>query len=177
MNDHRGSLRLDLRNRMAGRFLRLANPLARRMISAGLPTGAPNVLLTTCGRRSGKLRTVPLGLLEMDGRRFVQASYGELGWVANLRASAEATLTHPGGHPTSVQAVELPVAEGAAVLQRALQPFGRSRLLGAALCLMLGPRFRPPVGVFLTLGVRVDDTLEQYVADVRRHPVFELRRA
>ncbi|HKA48446.1 MAG TPA: nitroreductase/quinone reductase family protein, partial [Candidatus Dormibacteraeota bacterium] len=46
----------------------------------------PNVLLTMRGRRSGKLRTVPIGMIELDGRSFVQASYGEIGWVANLRA-------------------------------------------------------------------------------------------
>jgi hypothetical protein len=40
---------------------------------------------------------------------------------------------------------------------------------------ILGPRFRPPVGVFMALGLRVDDTREEYVEDARRHPVFELR--
>src|SRR5215813_14965762 len=107
MSGHRASPRLDVRNRMAGRILRLFNPITRRFISAGLPTGAPNVLLTMRGRRSGKLRTVPLGLLELDGRRFVQGSYGETGWVANVRAHGEATLTYPGGRRIPVQAVEL----------------------------------------------------------------------
>jgi len=163
--------RLDLRNRMAGRFLRLVNPLARRLISRGLPTGAPNVLLTTRGRRSGRLRSVPLGLLELDGRRFVQASYGETGWVANLRAGAEATLTYPGRRAIPVQAVELTPDEAGAILTRALEPHRRSRVFR----LLLGPRFRPPIGVFLALGLRVDDAPEEYVADARRHPLFELR--
>ena len=162
---------------MAGRFLRLVNPLTRRLISAGLPTGAPNVLLATRGRRSGKVRTVPLGLLELDGRRFVQASYGETGWVANLRARGEATLTYPGGDPIPVRAVELPAHEAAAILDRALEPYSRSPVRRAALRLILGPRFRPPIGVLLTLRVRVDDTLEEYEADARRHPLFELRPA
>ena len=71
------------------------------------------MLLTMRGRRSGKRRTVPLGLVELDGRWFVQASYGEIGWVANLRADGEATVTHPGGNRTPVQAIEPPPDKGA----------------------------------------------------------------
>ena len=82
----------DIRGRVAGGFLRLINPLVRRMVSRGIPTGAPNVLLTVRGRRSGRLRTVPVGMVVLDGRRFVQSSYGETGWVANLRAAGEAIM-------------------------------------------------------------------------------------
>lgn len=164
---------MDFRNRAGGRFLRLINPLARRLISAGLPTGAPNVLLSMRGRRSGRLRAVPLGLLELDGRRFVQASYGETGWVANLRAGAEATVIYSGGRRVPVQAVELAPEDAAVILERALERHRRSRFLQK----VLGPRFRPPVGVFLALGLRVDDTVEEYAADARRHPLFELRPA
>src|SRR5215207_1738708 len=89
--------RLDPRQRMAGGFLRLFNPLARWMISAGIPTGAPNVLLTVRGRRSGKPRTVPVAMLDLDGAWYVQSCFGETGWVANLRAADEATVTRPGG--------------------------------------------------------------------------------
>jgi deazaflavin-dependent oxidoreductase (nitroreductase family) len=171
MSGHRESARLDVRNRIVGRMLRLFNPITRRFISAGLPTGAPNVLLTMRGRRSGKLRTVPIGMLELDGRTFVQASYGEIGWVANLRADGEATVTHPGGRRVPVQAIELPPEEGGAVLRGALQRFRRSRALGA----LLGPSFRPPIGVLWQLRIRVDDTLDEYIAEARRHPLFELR--
>ena len=164
--------RLDLRNRVAGRFLRLVNPLARRMISARIPTGAPNVLLTVRGRRSGTPRTVPIGMLELDGAWFVQASYGETGWVANLRAAGEATVTHPrDSRRLPVQAVELSPEEAGAVLRRALEPLRRSRVLHA----LLGPHFRPPIGVLWRYRVRIDETPEEYVAEARRHPLFELR--
>jgi deazaflavin-dependent oxidoreductase (nitroreductase family) len=171
MSNHRPAPRLDMRNRVGGRFLRLVNPLARKLIAAGLPTGAPNVLLTMRGRRSGKMRTVPVGIVGVDGRTSVQASYGETGWVANLRADGEATVTHPGGRRVSVRAIELPPEEGAAVLRQSLQPFRRSR----ALRVLLGPRFRPPIGVLWRLRVRIDETLEEYTAEARRHPLFELR--
>jgi deazaflavin-dependent oxidoreductase (nitroreductase family) len=171
MNDRLAFPRLDIRNRVGGRLLRLLNPLTRRLISAGLPTGAPNVLLTMHGRRSGKLRTVPLGMLDLDGRWIVQTSYGERGWVANLRADGEAIVTHPGGRRVPVQAIELSPEEAGAVLRRALQRFRRSRVLRA----LVGPRFRPPIGVLWRLRIRVDDTLEDYTAEAGRHPLFELR--
>ena len=171
MSGHRASPRLDVRNRMAGRLLRLFNPFVRRLISVGLPTGAPNVLLAMRGRRSGTIRTVPLGMLELDGRSFVQSSYGEIGWVANLRADGEATVTYPGGRRIPVKAIELSPEEGGVVLRSALQRFRRSRVIRA----LLGPHFRPPIGVLWRLRIRVDDTLEEYTAEARRHPLFELR--
>lgn len=169
--DYVASSGQDVRNRVTGRLLRLCNPLARRMISAGIPTGAPNVLLTVRGRRSGKLRTVPIAMLETDGRWFVQACYGETGWVANLRADGEATVTHPGGRRTPVQGIVLSPEEAGAALRRALEPFGRSRVFRA----LLGPRARGPAGIMWAFHIRIDDTLEEYAAAVRRHPVFELR--
>jgi deazaflavin-dependent oxidoreductase (nitroreductase family) len=161
--------RPDRRERVAARFLRLVNPLARRLIAAGMPTGAPNILLTVRGRQSGMPRTVPVSLLEFEGRRFVQASYGAAGWAANLRAAGEATMTEH-GRSTPVQAVELPPEEAGAVLRRALQPYHRSRLLRA----LLGPRWRPPVAILRQCRIRVDETPEEYVAEARRHPLFEL---
>ncbi len=165
------SARPVLRERLAGQFLRLCNPLAMRMIAAGVSTGAPNVLLTVPGRRSGIERTTPVGMLELDGRRFVQANYGEAGWARNLRAAGEATITHGGGR-VAVQAIELPPDEAGAILRHALQPFHRSRLLRA----LLGPRARPPVALLRRYRIRVDDTLGEYVAEAGRHPLFELRR-
>jgi deazaflavin-dependent oxidoreductase (nitroreductase family) len=162
---------LNLRNRVAGRFLRLFNPLARRLISAGIPTGAPNVLLTMRGRRSGKPRTVPVAMLELDDAWFIQACYGETGWVANLRAAGEATVTHPGGRRVPVRAIELSPEEAGPVLRRALEPFRRSRVLRA----LYGPRARGPVGVMWAFRIRMDDTLEEYTAAAWRYPLFELR--
>ena len=169
--DHAAPVGLPLWNRVAGRFLRFFNPLARGMISAGLPTGAPNVLLTVRGRRSGKPRTVPLGMLEFDNAWYVQACYGETGWVANLREAGEATVTRPGGRRVPVRAIELPPEAAAAVLQRALEPFGRSRVFRA----LLGRRARGPAAILWGFRMRIDDTLEEYTATARRFPLFELR--
>src|SRR4051794_3951235 len=120
MTVNRSLHRPDLRERFAGRLLRVVNPLARRMIPAGVATGAPNILLVVRGRRSGIERTTPVGMLDFDGRWYVQASYGATGWAQNLRAAGEATVIHPGGRPSPVHAIEVPPDEAGAILGRAL---------------------------------------------------------
>jgi hypothetical protein len=114
-----------------------------------------------------------VGIVEHEGRTFVQSSYGEKGWVSNLRANPGATVTHPDGRLVAVEAIELSPNEGGAVLRNVLKPFHRSRMLRT----LLGPTFRPPIGVLWKLRMRVDDTAEEYTAEARRHPLFELRPA
>jgi deazaflavin-dependent oxidoreductase (nitroreductase family) len=140
------------------------------MVNAGLPTGGPNVLLTVRGRRSGQPRTTPVGILELRGRRFVQASFGEVGWVLNLRSSGEAIVTTE-GRSERMAAVELPPEQAGHILRSALAPFRRSRVLRA----LLGRTLRPPVGLLRRYRIRIDETLAEYVEDARRHSVFELR--
>jgi deazaflavin-dependent oxidoreductase (nitroreductase family) len=171
--DRRLRSRPDLRERVAGRLLGLVNPLARRMIPAGVPTGAPNILLIVRGRRSGIERTTPVGMLDFDGRWYVQASYGATGWARNLRAAGEATVIHPGGRRSPVHAIEVPPDEAATILQRALERYRQLHLLRR----LLGPRVRPPVALLRRYRIRVDDTPEDYLADAQRHPRFELRPA
>jgi deazaflavin-dependent oxidoreductase (nitroreductase family) len=163
--------RPDPRERLARQFFRVVNPFARWMMSAGIPTGSRNILLTVRGRRSGAPRTTPLSMLELDGRRFVQASYSADGWVRNLRAAGEATVIDH-DQRIAVHTIELAPDEAGPIIRHALEPYRRSRLLRA----LLGPRVRPPVAVLRWCRIRVDDTPEEYLAEARRHPLFELRR-
>jgi deazaflavin-dependent oxidoreductase (nitroreductase family) len=167
---HPSRARSDPRERVAREFFGVVNPLVLRLMSAGIPTGSRNILVTVLGRRSGKPRTTPISMLELDGRMFVQASYSESGWVRNIRAAGEATKTDHGRH-VPVRVVEIPPDEAAPILRRALEPYRRSRLIRA----LLGPRARPPVAVLRWCRIRVDDTPEEYLAEARRHPLFELR--
>ncbi len=75
------------------------------------------------------------------------------------------------GRRVAVQTVELAPDSAAALLRRALEPYRRSRLLRV----LLGPRARPPVAVLRWCRIRVDDTPGEYLAEARRHPLFELR--
>lgn len=131
----------------------------------------PSALLTVRGRTSGQPRSFPVATLEVGGRLFVQASYGEVDWVRNLRASGEAVVKR-GRDSEKMDAIELPPETSAAIIRDALAPYRRSRLVRA----VVGPVLRPPVGVLRLFRIRIDETLEDYVADARRHPLFELRR-
>ncbi|MGZ6341777.1 MAG: nitroreductase family deazaflavin-dependent oxidoreductase [Candidatus Limnocylindrales bacterium] len=137
----------------------LLNPLVRRVLGAGLPFG-PNVLLTVRGRTSGLPRTIPVAILEVRGRRFVQSPFGEVNWVRNLRAAGEAVVSK-GRDREEVEAVELTAEAGGAVLRDALAPYPASRV-GKAI---VGRLFRIGAG----------STIEDYVAEAHHHPMFELR--
>ena len=137
----------------------ILNPIIRRLLGAGLPFG-PNVLLTVRGRRTGEPRTFPVAILELDGRRYVQSPFGEVNWVRNLRVAGEAVVTR-GRERETVSAVEVPPEAGGPILRDALAPFFRSRLLA------------PVAGRLFHL--RPGASLDEYVEESRRHPMFELR--
>jgi deazaflavin-dependent oxidoreductase (nitroreductase family) len=139
------------------RFVNVFNPVARRLLGVGIPLG-PNSLLTVRGRSSGEPRTTPVALIEIQGRRWVVGTFGEVNWVRNLRAAAEATITID-KRPQSVKAVELSRDEAAAFFGEVLGPYIR----------------RIPLGGWLigsVLGAR-DILADPGTAAVRR-PVFEL---
>jgi deazaflavin-dependent oxidoreductase (nitroreductase family) len=62
-------------------------PLAR----LGL-VGPRTHLLTVPGRRSGRLWTTPVSLVELGGERYAVAPYGERNWVRNARAAGRVEL-------------------------------------------------------------------------------------
>jgi deazaflavin-dependent oxidoreductase (nitroreductase family) len=152
----------------AAAAFRFFNPIVRRIFRAGVPSG-PNILLTVRGRTTGLDRTFPIAMLQVGDRRFVQASFGEVNWVRNIRASGQAVVTK-GRRSQKVEAIELAPEIAGPILRDTLARYHRSRLLRA----LLGGAIRPPAGAQRFLHVRTDDTLEDYVAEARRHPVFEL---
>jgi deazaflavin-dependent oxidoreductase (nitroreductase family) len=148
--------------------IRFLNPVVRAVFGAGVPAG-PNVLLSVRGRSSGVERTFPVSLLEIDGRRYVQGAFGEVAWVRNLRAAGVAVLRR-GRAAEPVRAVELDPETAGRIFHDALASYPRSRSLGR----FLGPDIRPPVAVLRYFRIRIDTEPADYVAAVRRQPVFEL---
>jgi deazaflavin-dependent oxidoreductase (nitroreductase family) len=61
-------------------------------LAAGVPLGF-NGLITIRGRKSGLSRTTPVAIIEVAGRRWVWAPWGDVQWVRNLRAAGRATIT------------------------------------------------------------------------------------
>ena len=76
--------------------LRLLNPVFIRYLRVGLP-GGPNVLLTVRGRSSGRSRAAPVAMMQLGDRRFLQAVFGEVNWVRNLRAAGQAATQDVSG--------------------------------------------------------------------------------
>jgi deazaflavin-dependent oxidoreductase (nitroreductase family) len=51
-----------------------------------------NYLLQVRGRKSGRLYSTPIDLLELEGKRFLVAPRGRTQWVRNAEAAGEVTL-------------------------------------------------------------------------------------
>lgn len=139
-------------------FVRAANVLTMTLARAGFRLVGfgryPMYLLTVRGRKSGQPRTVPLVILERNGRRYLASPYGIVNWVRNLRAAGEATLTR-GRRSETVTAKELPIHEAALVLRedvRAGNPFARY------------------------FGVTASSPLEEFERAAASHPLFVLER-
>ena len=110
-------------------FVPLFNPIARRLLAAGIPMG-PNVLVTIRGRKSGLPRTTPLTIVEFSGKRWLMAPYGEVNWVRNLRAAGCATITVR-RRKEEVTAVELGPPEAVAFFRDVLGPRVQQTRVGA----------------------------------------------
>ena len=67
-----------------------------------------NYLLQVRGRKSGKLYSTPIDLLELEGRKYLVAPRGRTQWVRNAEAAGEVTLKKGG----SVQRFQLRTLEG-----------------------------------------------------------------
>jgi deazaflavin-dependent oxidoreductase (nitroreductase family) len=142
-------------------FVRVASRVVAGLLGVGLPVG-PLTLLTVRGRSSGQLRTTPVALLEDDGRRWLVAVYGEVNWVRNLRAAGEGTLAQ-GRRRHAIVAAELTGESAGRVLKEAMAPRPASRM----------------IALFLRryLEVAPNASLNDFIDEARRHPVFELRGA
>ena len=134
------------------------NPLVRRLLALGLPMG-PNVLMTVRGRKSGKDYTFPVATLEAGGRQFLFSPFGEVNWVANLRASGEATIRR-GRRNRRMRAVELSPGVAAPFLAEGMRPVMGMPMFGSMIA-----------GWY---GIDRSSTPEDYLAAARLHPAFEL---
>jgi deazaflavin-dependent oxidoreductase (nitroreductase family) len=140
-------------------YLRAANPVMRRMIGSGLPPGV-NALLTVRGRKSGQLRTTPVAVIKLGGRRWIIGAFGEVDWVRNLRAAQEATLT-AAGSKERFRATELSKREAETFFGEVLKSYFR--------------QFPPVVRSIMPVVLGVRDAVRNPHSGAERHPVFEIR--
>jgi deazaflavin-dependent oxidoreductase (nitroreductase family) len=71
---------------------RLVNAVFRLMTRLGLGASYRYVL-TVPGRKTGRLYSTPVDVLEVGGDRWLVAGYGPVSWVRNVRAAGEVTLS------------------------------------------------------------------------------------
>ncbi len=73
-------------------------------------------LLTVAGRKTGRLHSVPVVLVEEGNNRWLVAPYGEVDWVKNARASGMVHLSK-GDDRIDYQIHELPPESAAPILK------------------------------------------------------------
>lgn len=112
-----------------------------------------NYLLEVRGRKSGKLYSTPIDLLEIDGRRYLVAPRGRTQWVRNAEAAGEITL-RKGSRRQSFR------------LRRVEDP-DKPPLLKAYL-----ERFKTAVQRYFPIAAGSD--VEAFEAIATQYPVFEL---
>jgi deazaflavin-dependent oxidoreductase (nitroreductase family) len=83
-----------------------------------------NYLLQVRGRKTGKLYSTPVNLLEIKGSRFLVAPRGRTQWVRNAEASGEITLKR-GSHRVRFRLRPLADAEKPEILKAYLDAFKR----------------------------------------------------
>ena len=79
-------------------------------------------LLEVRGRKSGKLHTTPVDLLELNGKRYLIAPRGRTQWVRNAEAAGEIVLKR-GGTRQSFRLRALPDSEKPPILKAYLEKF------------------------------------------------------
>jgi deazaflavin-dependent oxidoreductase (nitroreductase family) len=105
------------------RRVSLFSPILKFLLAAGVPLG-PNGLVTIRGRKSLLPRTTPVAIIEVSGRRWIWAPWGEVHWVRNLRAAGRATITVR-GRKEEVRATELDPTERVGFFRDSLGPHAR----------------------------------------------------
>ena len=133
------------------RWHRVENRLMRVPVRWGLVPSTAQ--LTTVGRRTGQLRTTMVTVVEIDGRSWLVAPYGEVGWVHNARAAGRVTLTRR-GTASDFTVHEVEPAQAGPVLKEYVRIARVTR-----------PYFDAPP----------DAPAADFAAEAALHPVFELR--
>jgi len=83
-----------------------------------------NYLLQVRGRKSGRLYSTPINLVELGGKRFLVAPRGQTQWVRNAEAAGEITLKK-GRTQQKFRLRPLPDTDKPAILKAYLDSFKR----------------------------------------------------
>jgi deazaflavin-dependent oxidoreductase (nitroreductase family) len=109
-------------------------------------------VLSVRGRRTGRLYSTPVTLVEHEADKWLVAPYGPVSWVLNARAQGDVTLARR-GVSTVYLVRELGPEEAAPVLKSYLNFASATR-----------PYF----------VARKDSPVEEFESEAHQHPVFAL---
>jgi deazaflavin-dependent oxidoreductase (nitroreductase family) len=131
---------------------RALNAVVRPLARLGL-TGSRTMLLTVPGRRTGRLWSTPVSVLELAGNRWLVAPYGERNWVLNARAAGWVELRR-GRRRERFSVEEVSPSERVPVLRRYYETTRLTRRL---------------------FDVTGSSPAADWLAEAERHPVFRLQ--
>jgi deazaflavin-dependent oxidoreductase (nitroreductase family) len=98
--------------------------------------------LSVRGRRTGRLLTVPVAVLDYEGERYLISYRGESDWARNLRASGTARLRLR-GKDEQIAAVEVPVEQRSELLDAYRERFAKMPTVGGVLRALPDPAQHP----------------------------------
>ena len=101
----------------------LFNRLMGKFVAIGLGPGYMRVL-DVRGRKSGRLLSTPVNLLELNGAQYLVAPRGNTHWVRNARAAGRIGLRR-GSSSSSYRVEEIEARESADVLKAYLNAYAR----------------------------------------------------
>jgi len=136
------------------RAMGIGTKLLRFLLKMGVPMGSLQ-LLTHRGRKSGKIYTTPVALVEQDGTRWLVGAFGEVNWVHNIRTAGVAQLTTH-WRKEIVEVHELAPTEAAPILKQFLKSYG--------LVPFIPPYFR----------ATSQSSLADFEQEASHHPVFRI---
>ena len=135
------------------------NPITTTLMRLGVRPDPRLALLTIRGRKTGRDRTIPIGVFDRNGRKYIVAAFGEVNWVLNLRVAGAAVITQ-GARKATYLAEQVQGDEAALVLRECLAAYLPSPLAGP----MLRQR----------IAVDADAPLDVLAVEAHRTPVFRL---
>jgi deazaflavin-dependent oxidoreductase (nitroreductase family) len=130
---------------------RLINRIFSLLTRLGLGASYRHIL-TVPGRKTGRLYSTPVDIIEFDGERWLIAGYGPATWTKNVRAAGEVTLTR-----------------GGASRRFAAETATREEAIGPLRTYIEKIRVTRPY-----FDARPDSPDDAIAAELERHPVFRL---
>ncbi len=135
-----------------GRIEALFNRLMGKLVALGMGPEYMRVL-DVRGRKSGRLFSTPINLLELNGVRYLVAPRGDTHWVRNVRVAGRVRLRR-GRSSFNYRVEEIPWQERPGVLQEYLKKYARD--------------------VQRYFSVEAGADREAFLAIAVEHPVFRL---